>query len=79
MNEHSLLTFISVLTTVAVGLLTILVTALRSWKKAIMEQVREVCAMNQREHEEIWERVNHHLHNGDGNVVIPTISRLNRS
>jgi hypothetical protein len=61
MTEHALLAFLSILTTIACCLLGILIVSLRSFKKEMKDGLNEV-----------WDRVNHHYHNGGGNVVIPT-------
>lgn len=61
MSEHALLTVITILATIACALLSILVVSMRNFK-----------IDNEKKHDEIWERVNHHCHNGGGNVVIPT-------
>lgn len=61
MSEHALLTVITILATIGCALLSILVVSMRNFK-----------IDNKKEHEEIWDRVNHHWHNGGGNVVIPT-------
>jgi len=44
---------------------------LRNIKKELREHIDKICMTNERDHQEIWERVNHHLHNGSGRVVIP--------
>lgn len=72
MFYHALLAFLSILVTIACCLLGILIISLRNWKKDIKEDIAEFCASNKEAHEEIWQRVNHHWHNGGGNVVIPT-------
>ena len=73
MSEHTLMTLLSILTTIACCLLTILIVSLRIWKKDIKKEIAQFCVKNAEEHEEIWGRVNHHYHNGGGNVVIPTL------
>jgi hypothetical protein len=65
MSEHVLPVFISAAVTVLIALVTTLLLSLRNWKK-------EFKAANDKEHAELWERVNHHSHNGGGRVVIPT-------
>ena len=72
MTEHALLTVLSVGVTIAIALISILIVSLRNWKKEIKASITELKEDNEKEHEEIWERVNHHWHNGGGNVVIPT-------
>jgi hypothetical protein len=72
MSEHALLAIISILVTIAIALLTILLTSLRTWKREIKATIDKVCESNEKDHGELWERVNHHWHNGGGNVVIPT-------
>lgn len=61
MADHTWYAILSVLVTIACCLLGVLIVSLRIWKKGI-EKV----------HEDLWDRVNHHYHNGGGNVVIPT-------
>jgi hypothetical protein len=39
-------------------------------KKADKDDIKEFCERNDREHEDIWKRVNRHKHNGDGRVVL---------
>jgi len=70
--EHAMMTFISILVTIAIGLLAILIVSLRNWKIEITGKIDKVCDDNEKDHNEIWDRVNHHWHNGGGNVVIPT-------
>ncbi len=65
MSEHAFLTIISVGVTVLIALATTAIVSLRNWKK-------EFKAANDKEHAELWDRVNHHAHNGGGAVVIPT-------
>ena len=55
MTEHALLTVLSVGVTIAIALITILIVSLRNWKKEFKEG-------NDKEHGEIWERVNNHGH-----------------
>jgi len=68
MSEHALLTVITILATIGCALLSILVVSMRNFK-----------VDNEKKHEEIWERVNHHWHNGGGNVVIPTPGTITES
>ena len=72
MSEHAWLAVLSVLVTIAIALLTALLVALARFKKDMKEKVAEICKANDGEHKEIWDRVNHHWHNGGGCVVIPT-------
>jgi len=72
MSEHALLAVLSVLVTIACALLTALLVSMARFKKGFEVQVDKICAQNKDEHKDIWERVNHHWHNGGGNVVIPT-------
>ena len=64
-------TLIAGLSGVAIPLLIIVIAYLRNIKKELKEHVDKICTANERDHQEIWERVNHHLHNGNGRVVIP--------
>lgn len=82
MAEHLMLNIVTVLVTIACCLLAILITSLRNWKKDIKaiidgirnefkEDIDKTCNENKAEHIDLWDRVNHHWHNGGGNVVIP--------
>ncbi len=64
-------TLIAGLSGVAIPLLIVVIAYLRNIKKELKEHVDKICTTNERDHQEIWERVNHHLHNGNGRVVIP--------
>jgi hypothetical protein len=66
---------------IAISLLGILLVNQRNNRLDIKEQVNtlktemqlsieKICLINDREHEDMWLRVNHHKHNGNGNVVI---------
>ena len=44
---------------------------LKTMQSDLKTYVDKICFDNKEEHQEIWERVNHHLHNGNGRVVIP--------
>jgi len=44
---------------------------LKTMQSDLKTYVDKICMTNERDHQEIWERVNHHLHNGNGRVVIP--------
>jgi len=68
MSEHALLTIITILASIGCSLLSILVVSMRNFK-----------VDNEKQHGEIWERVNHHRHNGGGNVVIPTPGMITES
>ena len=72
MSEHALLGVLSILVTIAIALLTALLVSLARFKKDMKERVKEICKTNEEDHKELWDRVNHHWHNGGGNVVIPT-------
>jgi len=61
----------SLLSGIAIPLLLIILGYLRNIKKEFREYVDKICSDNKEEHKEIWERVNHHQHNGNGRVVIP--------
>ena len=62
-------TLIAGLSGVAIPLLIVVIAYLRNIKKELKEHVDKICMTNERDHQEIWERVNHHLHNGNGRVV----------
>lgn len=53
--EHFMLTVIAILVTIAVGILSVAAVSLRNWKKEFKED-------NDKEHGEIWDRVNKHGH-----------------
>ena len=72
MTDQGWLVVLSVLVTIACALLTTLIISLAAWKKGIKEQIEKYCKENKDEHDDLWIRVNHHFHNGGGNVVIPT-------
>ncbi len=71
MSEQAWMCVLSILVAAAVALLTTLIVSLRVWKKEIRENIAQFCKDNKEEHQDIWDRVNHHWHNGGGNVVIP--------
>ena len=50
---------------------------LKEFKEDVTNQVNRVCAENDNAHGQIWERINHHHHTIEGNVVIPSVI-LNR-
>ena len=72
MTEHAWLAVLSILVTIACALLSALLISMARFKKDMKDRVAEVCTKNEKDHGEIWDRVNHHWHNGGGNVVIPT-------
>ena len=72
MSEHVMLSILSVLVTITIGLVTLLIGFMRSGKNELLAKIDKMCMENEKEHNEMWERVNHHFHNGGGNVVIPT-------
>lgn len=72
MTENVMLTVLSVLVTITIGLVTLLIGFMRSGKNELLAKIDKMCMENEKEHNEMWERVNHHFHNGGGNVVIPT-------
>lgn len=83
MTEHAWLAVLSALITIAIFLLSVLLASMRNWKKEIIGKIdkveanfetkaQRICEENRADHVEIWERVNHHGHNGGGSVVIPT-------
>lgn len=69
--EHTWLAVLTGFSGVAVSLLSILLATLRSWKKEVRAYIEQVCNENKEDHEEMWNRINYHKHNGNGNVVIP--------
>jgi len=71
MAEHTMLTVLSVLVTITIGLVTLLIGFMRSGKNELLEKIDKMCMENEKDHNEMWDRVNHHFHNGGGNVVIP--------
>ena len=64
-------TLIAGLSGVAIPLLIVVIAYLRNIKKEFKEYIDKICMANEKDHHEIWERMNHHLHNGNGRVVIP--------
>ena len=83
MTEQFWLSFISLLVTISLALIGILVKFIFSLKKEIMLELKEIrneneyalnrfCDENMRAHSEIWDRINHHKHTDEGNVVIPS-------
>ena len=72
MTENMMLTLLTVLVTITMGLVALLIGLLRSSKKELIGRIDQICTDNKEDHNEMWDRVNHHFHNGGGNVVIPT-------
>ncbi len=72
MTEHVMLTVLSVLVTITIGLVTLLIGFMRSGKNELLAKIDKMCMDNEKDHSEMWDRINHHVHNGGGNVVIPT-------
>jgi hypothetical protein len=72
MSDPHWMTLLSILTTIVCCLLGILIVSLRMWKKEIRGEILAYCKENEKIHDDLWTRVNHHYHNGGGNVVIPT-------
>lgn len=72
MTENVMLTVLSVLVTITIGLVTLLIGFMRSGKNELLAKIDRMCLDNEKDHNEMWDRVNHHFHNGSGNVVIPT-------
>ena len=81
MSEQFFFPLLSALATATLGALGLLIRLLFSWRKAqieenekLIEDVKEIidkfCAENHKEHESIWKRVNRHLHDDLGRVVI---------
>lgn len=69
--------FISVIVTATFFLLTGLLYEIRAMRKKQDECVtnaacneRRGACKNEEDHKEIWERMNHHRHNGEGRVVV---------
>jgi hypothetical protein len=80
-SEHIVLSFMSIAITVACVLLGIMVNALFSWRKEmirlvetmksdIMKEFKDFCSDNDKDHRDIWARINHHTHADDGAVTI---------
>jgi len=44
---------------------------LKTMQSDLKTYVDKICSDNKEEHQEMWERINHHAHNGNGRVVIP--------
>ena len=44
---------------------------LKTMQSDLKTYVDKICFDNKEEHQEMWERINHHAHNGYGRVVIP--------
>ena len=44
---------------------------LKTMQSDLKTYVDKICFDNKEEHQEMWERINHHAHNGNGSVVIP--------
>lgn len=61
---------ISALITVNLGVHGIFIKLLLGWRAALREEVERICAENSKEHDNIWNRVYHHTHNGGGRVII---------
>lgn len=61
---------ISALITVNLGVHGIFIKMLLGWRAALKEEVSKICIENEKDHEAIWTRVNHHTHNGGGRVII---------
>jgi hypothetical protein len=74
MTEHSMLTLLSILVTINIGLMSLLIGLFKMSKKEMLDMMKSICEVNEKEHNDMWDRVNHHYHNGGGNVVIPTVS-----
>jgi len=72
MTEHVMLTVLSVLVTITIGLVTLLIGFMLSGKNELLTKIDKMCLDNEKDHNEMWDRVNHNFHNGGGNVVIPT-------
>ncbi len=69
--------FISIIVTATFFLLTALLYEIRAVRKKQDECVTEArcqerrnACKNEEGHAEIWERVNHHKHNGEGRVIV---------
>jgi hypothetical protein len=81
MSEQFFFPLLSALATATLGALGLLIKLLFSWRKAqleehkmlrdeIKESIDKFCSQNETAHQFIWRRINHHLHNADGRVVI---------
>lgn len=44
---------------------------LKTMQSDLKTYVDKICSDNKEEHQVMWERINHHAHNGYGRVVIP--------
>ena len=81
MQEHTWLILLTVLVSANLALLGLLISALFSWraslisliselKKEFVESVEEVYTKKIADDTKIWNRLEHHLHNGEGRVVV---------
>jgi hypothetical protein len=69
--EATWLALLTGISGVAVTLLGILLGSLHVWKLEVREYIEKVCEDNKQAHDDMWERINYHKHNGGGSVVIP--------
>jgi hypothetical protein len=69
------------LSTIAIGLLGLVLACqhrnrresksqIDSIRSEMKDSVDRLCKNNDKEHLDIWQRVNHHKHNGSGSVII---------
>lgn len=81
MSEHFWLTVISILCTSTLIGLGILINMLFSWRRdfkgdlskmenGLNERIAVLCDEKEKEHGEMWKRINHHAHNDGGRVII---------
>lgn len=86
MHESTWLSIITALVTAVLGCMGILIRLMFSWRASIIEDMKDIkasvkeeinkfCVQNDRSHENLWDRLNHHEHDGEGNVVIPKSGR----
>jgi|GEM_PF-2118505 len=50
--------------------LGMLLRIMNGFKKDVNRKLDEICDQNNESHTQIWDRIHHHKHNGDGKVVI---------
>ena len=68
--DHLWLIFLTILSSFIVLFLGLIYQGMRKWREEILEQLDKFCKRNDCEHEEIWDRIHHHGHTVEGNVVI---------
>ncbi len=81
MSEHSGIALAAVMATLSTVLLSILIGAMFQWRKEFVKMLEsqraefrdalnKVCEQKDVDHKEMWNRINHHMHNGGGRVII---------